>query len=848
VPDVTFSELAELPRAEGSAGNGNGHDSTVQSYAPGFAREVRAPNTPGRSIDPRGRGTFSASTLDVEKRPYGRDRQFIESLEAISDFDPQASQAVWNFLRLMNPGLEVVVYTGPLGKGEARENGKGQRIVDELIPRCFAEYGGGLDQGHNVLSLMLIQHGAIASEMAPVEDLSATEDFYPINPQQLEYKRVPLFPDDKVGKLTLGQRDTAGKWIPVNANQVFYQGLDPQVNKPYGRPPLMAALQTVLSKSVMLNDLRAVAHNQGYPRIDVKVLWEILAKAAPRNLQDGGREKDLTDWMRRQLELVAADYNALNVDDTFVHYDWVDVGMVGPNYAATSFDFKGLEEILSRQINSALKTLPILLGYNEATSETHGSIQWQIQVDGIKALQKLVKRLIEKLFNASLRLEGIDARAKVEYKPIRTVDRKFEAESGFVEAKTYQIHVQMGWADNDEIAQNIYGHDAVAEPVYPGSTGIDPALNQQGNEGTGDKNPDGGGTKAKEGVFERLWAEELSRKPVSRLAMLSDETEDICTTFAIAAGVVFMQAKADLIETLRLEGIMAENPEKRDQAKDVGDYVFGLRFSREMKRLLREAITRGMELAGLEDVEVPEALVERIWRQNFPYVRRIRDDMKAALRAGEFTTIADIDSWFKRNAFRETLMGRFLARQGVTGGYAYAGSRDDSQTRFIWHLNPAEHCADCPDREGQTYTYDELLSVGFPGSINLACGGNCKCSLSEESGPATTSPRSPSPVGVLADLLTSRDLQMAQLVERITAPVELPPVMLEARDDDRLIAALEAVGNRPVEVHTTIEPGAVQVTLTAPEKSEPKLLTREAEFITDERGVIVGKKETETWQ
>ena len=740
MPETAFTDLVEMSREDAASPNGNGHAPT-KSLVPGF---VRAPagSDAGRSVDPRGRGAFSASTSAIEPRPYGRDRHFIESLEAIADFDPQASQAVWNFLRLMNPGLEVVVYTGPLGKGEKREGGKGQAIVDELIPRCFAEYGGGLDQGHNVLSLMLITHGAIASEMAPLVDLSGTEDYYPINPLQLEYKRVPVFPEDKVGKLTLGQRDKGGKWEAVNPNQVFYQGLDPTVNKPYGRPPLMAALQTVLSKSVMLNDLRAVAHNQGYPRLDVKVLWEVLAKAAPRNLQDGGREKDLTDWMRRQLELVAADYNTLNVDDTFVHYDWVDVGMVGPNYAATSFDFKGLEEILSRQINSALKTLPILLGYNESSSETHGSIQWQIQVDGIKALQKLVKRLIEKLFNASLRLGGVDARAKVEYKAIRTVDRKFEAESGFVEAKTYQIHVQMGWAENDEIAQNIYGHDAVAEPVYPGSTGIDPALNQQGNEGSGDKNPDGAGTKQTTdgkkaaSVFDLLWAEAMAEdravlRPMRR-APLQDEMQVVCDKLAMAGGVYFMQAKADLIELLRANALITEGV-SRDPAKDIGDYIFGLRFSRDMKRLLREAIAQGMELAGEVDPEVPEPLVNRIWRQNYTYVRRIRDDLKAALRAGEFTAIADVEAWFTANAFRETLMGRFLARQGVSGGYAYTSSREDRQTRFVWHLNPAEHCNDCPEREGQSYTYDELLSVGFPGSINLACGGNCKCSLSEES-------------------------------------------------------------------------------------------------------------------
>lgn len=472
MPSKEFSSVLELPRAEAAPAHANGHDDAER--LPSLPSIKAGTNVePGRAVDPKGPGSF-ASGLDAERRTYGRDKDFIGSIEAIADFDPQVSQAVWQFLRLMNPGHALVAYKGPRTKFPTKEDGPGQALLDTIVGEISEEYGGGNDQLHDVLSLMLVTHGAIAAELSITSDGNELEDFYPINPLRLDFKRFPVFEGDKIGKLKLCQKSRDGKYVLVNPNKVFYQGLDPAVDKPHGRPPLMASLQTVLSKSQLLNDLRAVAHNQGYPRIDVKVLWDVLQKAAPKTLRDGGRDNDLVGWMRKQLEQVATDYNALKVDDTFVHYDWIDIGMVGPNYAATSFDFKGLEQILTRQINSALKTLPILLGYNEAVSETHGSIQWQIQVAGLEALQKHVKRLMEKLYNATLRFYGIDAWARIEYTKHRTTDRKFEAESAFLEAKTRQVYQQQGWEDGDAIAQELFGHDAVGEPIIPGATGKDP--------------------------------------------------------------------------------------------------------------------------------------------------------------------------------------------------------------------------------------------------------------------------------------------------------------------------------------------------------------------------------------
>ena len=411
---------------------------------------------PKRTIDPT-QQTLELTWGNVKRRAFGREERTLEALRAIRDLDPQAAQAVWNFQRLINPGHDLVAYVGE-GLDETREEGEAQEFLDGLAKRVFGEYGGGTDQGNNVLSLSLVTNGAVAGEVAPTADLTDIEDWYPVDPVLIAFRR-----DKTTLRLEMGQRFRDGKFALLNPELVFYYPLDSDVDDPYGRPPMLSAIAAVMAKAQLLNDVRAAAHHAGVPRIDVKVLWEAVQKAAPPQLQMPGREKDFTKWAGEQLSAIVRDYENLQVDDTFVHYDFVEVQIL--HGTSPNFDFDKLESVLERQLNQALKTLPILSGILDSTTESHGSVQWQIQVATITTLRKLVKRMLERMANVSLELAGFQAHCRVEYDEIRTVDRLYEAQSELFETKTLEEHLKMGWRDNDEAAEIATGHPAVGSAV-----------------------------------------------------------------------------------------------------------------------------------------------------------------------------------------------------------------------------------------------------------------------------------------------------------------------------------------------------------------------------------------------
>lgn len=734
--------------------------------------------TGGRSVlRVTDRWQFTGFEQQQQRRPLGREEQTIVALRLLRDLDPQASHAVWNYLRMVNPGHDLRTYLFDGTGNEIKEEGEAQAYLDDLVRRVGAEYGGGLDQLHNVLSLSLITTGAVCAEVAPTEDISDVIDWYPVDPTLIAFIR------DDGGDMHIGQRFRDNSFHELNPNQVFYTPLDPDVDDPYGRPPLLPALGAVVAKSQMINDLRAVAHNQGYPRLDISIKWDAIMAAAPPALREPGREADFKDWTESVLSAIVTDYETLQVDDTFVHYDWVDIKMVGGAAGVGAFDFKGLEAILTRSVNSALKTLPILLGINETTSETHGSIQWQIQVQGVSALQRLIKRTIEKLANASLAIKGMQAHAKVEYEKIRTVDRLFEAQADFFETRTIQLQEMMGWRGHDEAAELQTGHEAAGpiidtktpQPNLSTNAGGDttnnlntganpkaekdlatPAIDTTSTKQDpghvawqllleGDPDIDANGLRSANARWRATRAAREAR--VTYPPLMNEAIDKLTDKYVSKTRDIFEAAYHDCVQLLAEEGfdfgIQSLSPAddflaivSRDIARDVADYVFGVGYSRQMKALLREAFEEGMRLAGLDQhdplYKTDERLVERVWKTNRQFVLKLRDELKASLRDEGFHSIDDIKSWFDSRLWRENLMGRFLAKQGISAGYAYGISAQAGDISFTWTALGGNSCPTCLSRDGQSFTYGELTSVGFPGSIELECGANCRCALDPE--------------------------------------------------------------------------------------------------------------------
>jgi hypothetical protein len=258
----------------------------------------------------------------------------------------------------------------------------------------------------------------------------------------------------------LGAQVSSNKIVQVSPDQVRFFPLDPEIENPYGHSPFTSSVQAIYFKAQMLRDLRRVMHVAGNPRIDVSVLYQTALKNVPAAYQQAGRERDLQQWINAQIEQIRADYEKLEPDDGFVHWDHVKVEYVGPGAGGT-INVEQVEKVLNRQIVAGVKMLPILLGTNETSTETRGSIEWQVQVAGIEAVQKIVRRLFEWFYSTSLEFYGSLATAKMRFDQHRTVDAMVEATTKQIMSNFWLLVTSQGWGSADEAAQDLLGHGAV---------------------------------------------------------------------------------------------------------------------------------------------------------------------------------------------------------------------------------------------------------------------------------------------------------------------------------------------------------------------------------------------------
>lgn len=511
----------------------------------------RAVLTSGRNAQKDGRALFGIGMYDQAiKRDDIHTERNLDIIRAIRDINPDASLALWNFLRLSNQGHEVEALNA---NGDVDERAT-KYLNDELAPRVGKLYRGGMDMLVNVLNLSTFTYGANALEVELNEGLNDVVDFHAVLPTIFEFRQNK---DTKEVELGIMKE---GEFVVMNPNQVFYSPIDPEVENPHGRSPLLPTLNTVFFQVAVLNDLKAVMHHQGHARFDIKVVAETIYENIPMEVQIGGDEA-IQAFVNGFIENIRKSFSDLGPDDNFVHDDSVEIGMVGGT--SGSMDATAIIAIIDRQVTSSLKHLPILLGRSESASETHATIQWQIFKAGIRSMQKATERTIENAYNIALRIKGFQATANVEFNELNVNDRQKEALADQIEIANYEAKVRNGWITNDEAAQEIVGHDAVAEPQAAASNANFPQRST-------DKNPQQAKTRrpiAKKTKDEYIaamgtdWADDAAEYAIGAIkdteARLTEEVEAIIKKIEIAGP----PPSEVLVEARHMRNIYAGTPQ-----------------------------------------------------------------------------------------------------------------------------------------------------------------------------------------------------------------------------------------------------------------------------------------------
>lgn len=407
---------------------------------------------------------LSADELWRDKKLDDRtlDRITIADLvELLCDVSPEVGKAVWDFLRLGNPGWEYKVLS-PQADDDT-EDAAGKAVIDGFVER-LKERHGSLNVAINRMFLSAFIRGAVAAELVFDLDRRTPYELATPDPNSFRFRRVP----DPVLRTRWQIGQFQGRdFVPLDLPTIRYIPIDPLPGRPEGRAPVGAALYGAIFLLGLLHDVRRVVSQQGWPRLDLEVQLQAIADSLPETVVDDPEQfaKHVDDAIKQVTKI----YAALEPDDTYVHTNVVKVNR--PVGTVDSDSLGGVDKLIvtvERLTVRGLKSIPLLHGSTEGTSEANANRQWEIHVAGIKSIQHLVESCLESLLGLALRASGIQARVDWKFAELRAAEMLRDAQTEKLRIDNETRKYNQGWTTQDEGALAITGHVAVEkEPRNP---------------------------------------------------------------------------------------------------------------------------------------------------------------------------------------------------------------------------------------------------------------------------------------------------------------------------------------------------------------------------------------------
>lgn len=366
-------------------------------------------------------------------------------LELLCELSPDISRALWDYLRMTNPGWEMKVYK----PGDSKViDARAQAVCDEFVITLKNIYGD-FNIIPNRLFTMAFMRGAFFAELVIAADGRTPVDLATPDPQPVRFDQI----DDPLrGAIFRPFEMVKGEKVWLDIPTIKYIPVDPFPGNPYGRSLASPALFSTLFLLALLHDIRRVVQQQGYPRIDITIDLEAL-QTMLENAEDNDDPAAMQNAVTQAINEVATMYGKLQPDEAYVHTSLVTINRpVGTVDSSSLGGIQGIIEVLERMSVRALKTVPIVHGQAQNVSESNANRQWEIYAAGIKALQHFCEVLLEDMFDFMLRAQGIQAKVRFQFSELRAAEMLRDTQVHLLQVKVAKERYLAGYTSQDESA------------------------------------------------------------------------------------------------------------------------------------------------------------------------------------------------------------------------------------------------------------------------------------------------------------------------------------------------------------------------------------------------------------
>lgn len=360
-------------------------------------------------------------------------------------FNSDFSQYVSNVVNLGNSGHQLTV------------NAKSTSVIESSVARLnesaanLYPHSAGIDGFINQALSDIATYGALSAEdvidlkgkrvkkivMVPVEDVrfvydKETDEFIP-------HQRVSLLDAVKTNGL-----------LALHPVTYRYYGLLRHGNSPYGKPPALAALESITTMQAdALGNVKHVAKKFGLLGIILSSVMQPRQKPTGTETESEYQSR-ATSYLRNVRDRLEEGMSKGLV----AHYQdqKISVEPGAPNGSGFYDVFRVIEE----QVMSGMASFPAFHGRTDSTTETFADVVYNILLAQRGNMQRLVKRSLERTYRLDLRLGGVEADGvsiSFNKAPARNLLQEMQAEE--VKVRTILDKAKNGMISPDRAAQEM---------------------------------------------------------------------------------------------------------------------------------------------------------------------------------------------------------------------------------------------------------------------------------------------------------------------------------------------------------------------------------------------------------
>lgn len=334
-------------------------------------------------------------------------------MRTLFEHDPDVSGTVNGYLTLADTDMLAWVETID-GEVDAEKSRELQQLITKLSFQTDYTQGfqfkTSLDRQAEELRYMLLLRGALGVELVfdkqGVPDSLRNVDMASIRWTE---KQPGVY---KPGQIVSGRSEP----LPIDTPAFFVGYYRRSPISPYSVSPFVAAINTIAARQQVINDLYRIMRLSGFPRIEIKVVEEILLKSLPAGLRAPGQEVAKQEWINARYAEIQAAFDGAAVDQSLVHSDAVEIKILNEKSPGLALNITPIIEVLNAQNQAALKTMSTILGRGASGVNT-GSVEARLAALYADQLNQPLADVLSRLFSFVLHQTGYAGFARIQFQP-----------------------------------------------------------------------------------------------------------------------------------------------------------------------------------------------------------------------------------------------------------------------------------------------------------------------------------------------------------------------------------------------------------------------------------------------